>query len=166
MARRTRQTNPLVAILGWFDALPREEVQRTVAFLVTNRLSDIIGHLSEAERLVLVSDIKGDLVPKLRDWLQPKEPQEDVAKALLFRALVDYQCHNLFSDAGWENFSEGQSEIREQAVAENIDAVADAAGEMIQRVPFRRALWLKTAQSWKVLCADHLSYSALKLFEN
>jgi hypothetical protein len=162
----TPQQHPLLAILSWFDAQP-PEVQETIAHLVLMHLPEIVDQLYGSERLIFISDTKG-LVLKLRQWLQPHEldrPRDDVGKAVIFRALVDFSCQNRFTKKGWDDFDGDQTAIREQADVENIKDIADMADELIQRLPFRAALWLKAGRSWEQLCAGDLSDPALRLFE-
>ena len=152
--------SPLEAIITWFDARP-PEIQQTLGYFIMTRLPN--GELI-FERKYYVS--------KLREWVlgdHDKRPMVQGARAVMFRALVNFTCRKYFSKEGWKDMIETHEWIREHAYdyfeqVERPDEMVNIAANMLQEAPFRRAAWLKSAGSWQRLCAAELSDESLDRF--
>jgi hypothetical protein len=144
--------HPVSAIIAWLAELPPEN-RRTIGLLF---LSTLPGYREPND-----GDVLTDAYPPLLEWLDSHQNDRDaVGKALVFRAIVDFQCQTLFSSSTGSFVASIQ-----RARDLGRDALADQMEETLPRRQLEDARWLRVAETWRDLCASHISDSSLKTYE-
>jgi hypothetical protein len=147
--------NPLATILSWYDDQP-QEIRETIPFFAMYYVPEFRGSW-ESEKLVTA----------MRSWLQPDQAESRghaVGRAIICRALIDFICRNHFTKEGWELTRRRNSFARQIALEEGDTKMAEQVGTMIERIPFRAALWVKAGEAWRTLCASTLSDDTLDAY--
>lgn len=147
--------NPIRAITYWFSSQPRE-IKQDLAFLVLSGLpgADIEGVM------------QGQLEPiaYFEAWLK-QQSQLSSSMKLVGAVLCARVSINFFvmrtrgSEKSWQQTIALSKSLREQFASQG--QPVDFIDNMLQQAPFRKRLWIKSAASWRALCAGPLSDVAL-----
>lgn len=143
-------TNPLDAIREWHRKLPPR-----LAGLVAERVISSLPDFS------LDNSIQEDAVrKKFDDWLMEESeiPYQTVARAAMFRAIVEIFLGREFTKQGWEKRKEliegfvhrfGPTKFTEQTLQEH---------------EFYAAQWISERENWTNLVESHLSDEVLRQY--
>ena len=143
-------TNPLDAIREWHRKLPPR-----LAGLVAERVISSLPDFS------LDNSLQEDAVrKKFDDWLMEESeiPYQTVARAAMFRAIVEIFLGREFTKQGWEKRKEliegfvhrfGPTKFTEQTLQEH---------------EFYAAQWISERENWTNLVESHLSDEVLRQY--
>jgi len=153
------QSDPIEALRSWYNQQPGE-IRDTISLFVLVKVPRVTKHDMD----ILMRPQESFLA--YLDEI-PDRASAIIGEVLLIRAIVDFAVMRQFGNSDdWEQKKELQEAVAADFEAEHgPNPMTDRIREQLKSFPERLAIWLKTANSWRILKNTSLSDEFLEAWE-